>query len=529
MQRSARMRDPKSTALARYSASLGILVERGMTQAALQAARQRAEREAAEARAAKREIETAAAALREEIAIRLGTQSRLAFLASHDPLTALPNRTLLNERLVQAIAEARASGTSLALHYVDLDDFKTVNDTFGHAVGDALLQQVAGRIERQIRPGETVARMGGDEFAILQVGLRGAQEAKALADRVIARMGQPFEVDAHQVFIGASIGVTLFPEDGVSAELLHRNADLAMYQAKGEGRNRCHFFDDTLNRKAKRRALLEQALREPSLIAQLELVYQPQVHVATRHVTGVEALLRWQHPTFGAVPPEEFIPLAEHSGMISAIGTWVLEESCRQAARWRQLGLPRMSIAVNVATAQFRDTDIPAIVESVLKRTGLPASWLELEITETGIMRDMHVAAETLVALHQLGVGLAIDDFGTGYSSLSYLRKLPVDRIKIDRSFVNDVTTNEDAAVVATTIVNLAHSLRLEVVAEGVESAEQAEFMARCGCDIVQGFFFGSPMGAAEVARLLPQAPDAAAPAVTADAPAANVTAAELV
>ncbi len=503
MHGSRRTRIRQDTALARYSAGLGQLVERRLSNAALVAARQEAEHEAKEARAARLESETAVIALREEMAIRLGTQSRLAYLASHDPLTALPNRTLFGERLAAAMQDGRHDGKRLALHCIDLDDFKFVNDTFGHAVGDALLQQVSARIERELRPGETVARMGGDEFAVLQLGPRNADDARALGQRIIARLGEPFEIEDRSIFIGASIGITLYPDDALIPELLHRNADLAMYQAKSEGRNRCQFFDDTLNRKAHRRALLEQALREPALFSQLELMFQPQVEMRSLRLIGVEALLRWQHPLYGRVPPEEFIPLAERSGMISDIGEWVLRESCAQAMRWRCAGLPRISVAVNVATAQFRDGNMPRLVAAALAQSGLPASWLELEITETGIMRDMHVAAETLVALHQQGVGLAIDDFGTGYSSLSYLRKLPVDRIKIDRSFVNDVTTNEDAAVVATTIVKLAHSLRLQVVAEGVETSAQAEFIRESGCDFAQGFFYGRPVRPSDVPRLL--------------------------
>ncbi len=513
--------------LDRYSSRMGRLVERHLADAALVAAKQEAEREAAEARQAKEEIEAATAALREEMAIRQRTQSRLAYLASHDPLTALPNRTLFNERLASEMQEATRRGRKLALLYIDLDNFKDVNDTLGHAIGDALLQQVSARIVSELRPGETVGRIGGDEFALLQVDPEDAARAGNLGNRLMATLCQPFEVDGRPIFIGASIGITLYPNDADTVELLHRNADLAMYRAKSDGRNRCHFFDETLNQEVHRRALLEQALREPALMNQLEVVYQPQFEARTERLSGSEALLRWTHPEHGMISPQEFIPVAERSGLILDIGTWVLRESCRQAARWRDSGLPQLTVSVNVSTIQFRVGNIPRLVADVLEETGLPASWLELEITESGIMHDMHVAAETLIALHNQGVGLAIDDFGTGYSSLSYLRRVPVDRIKIDRSFIKDVTASEDAAVVATTIVKLAHSLRLQVVAEGVETRAQAEFVRQTGCTFVQGFYYGEPMSAGMIPDLLTRPPLLAPPMLFATPPAAAPMAAQ--
>ncbi len=498
----------EGTALTRYALRMGQLVEREMANAALVAARQEAEREAAEAKQAKLEIGVANLALREEMEVRLGTQSRLAYLASHDPLTALPNRTLFSSRLSSEIEQTQIRGGRLALLYIDLDNFKDVNDTLGHAVGDSLLQQVSMRIAAELRAGDTVARLGGDEFAVLQVGLTGPEAANEFSDRLIAAICQPFDIDGRTIFIGASIGVTLFPDDAEGVDMLHRNADLAMYRAKAEGRNRCHFFSESLNEEVQRRSMLEQALREPGVLSQMYLVFQPQIDLRTSRITGVEALLRWRHPEHGLIPPEEFVPIAERTGLIIDIGAWVLRESCRQAMRWRMAGLPDLTVAVNVATAQFRFGNMPRLVASVLAETGLPAAMLELEITETGIMHDMHVATETLVMLHNQGVGLAIDDFGTGYSSLSYLRKLPVDRIKIDRSFVNDVTTSEDAAVIATTIVELAHALRLQVVAEGVETPAQAQFIRDVGCAFAQGHYYGLPASAESLPRLLTQAPE---------------------
>lgn len=490
-------------ALASYSQSMGRLMERRLTDAALIAARQEAEREADEAKQARREIEQATAALRTEMAISHSIQSRLSFLASHDPLTGLPNRTFFNEHLAFAMDEARRFDRHLALLYLDLDNFKDVNDTLGHAVGDSLLREVAGRIERHLRRNDIVARIGGDEFVVLQMDTQDCVQASDLANRLISALSQPFDVHNQRIFVGVSIGITFFPNDTTDLELLHRNADLAMYRAKSDGRNRCQFFDDTLNREVQRRSLIEQALREPALMSQLRIVYQPQMDLRTQRTSGVEALLRWHHPEHADIPPQEFIAIAERSGIIQDIGTWVLRESCRQAARWCAEGIPKLTVSVNVSTAQFRVGNLPHLVANVLAETGLPASWLELEITETGIMHDMHVAAKTLVALHHQGVSLAIDDFGTGYSSLAYLRSVPVNRLKIDRSFVKDVTTSEDAAIIASTIVNLAHSLRLEVVAEGVETKEQATFIRETGCAFVQGHYYGKPTSPACIRDLL--------------------------
>ena len=387
-----------NSALDQYSQNFGRLMQRHRAEAALVAARQEAIREADEARRAKLQAEQANAALREEVTIRSRTQSRLAYLAGHDPLTALPNRTLFSEKLAKEMERARRRGRKLALLFIDLDNFKDVNDTLGHAAGDTLLQIVSARIEGELRDQETVARMGGDEFAVLQTTLTHSSHARALAQRLISVLGEPCKIDGRSVFIGASIGITLFPDDADAVESLHRNADLAMYRAKSDGRNRCHFFDGVLNEEVRRRSMLEQALREPALLSQLRLAYQPQVGLLSERITGVEALLRWQHPVHGPISPGEFVPLAERCGMIGDIGTWVLRQSCQQAARWLAEGLPQITVAVNVATAQFREGDIPRLVREVLDETGLPAQSLELEITETGIMHDMHVAAETPVS-----------------------------------------------------------------------------------------------------------------------------------
>jgi diguanylate cyclase (GGDEF)-like protein len=492
----------KSGALERYSLHMGRLVERHLAEAALIAARQEAMREAQEAKRAKAEIETTAAALREEILVRQTAQSHLAYLAHHDPLTDLPNRAWFGETLGGAVAAAAAAKGRLAVLYIDLDNFKDVNDTLGHDVGDTLLQQVARRIAAGLPAGASAARIGGDEFALVLPALAQVMEATDLAETLIAALCAPFEIEGRPIFIGASIGVSLFPDDAATMDLLQRHADLALYRAKTDGRNRCHVFDETLNEEVHRRAFLEQALREPSMHKQFRVAFQPQVDLRTDRMSGVEALLRWQHPEQGWIWPQEFIPVAERTGMIIDIGEWVLRETCRQAARWRKDGLPPIIFSVNVSALQFRVGNVPGLVARVLEETGLLGECLELEITETAIMNNAADPAAALVALHQMGVKLAIDDFGTGYSSLSYLRQIPVDRIKIDQSFIRDAPGNEDACVVASTIVQLAHSLRLEVVAEGVENHGQLDFVRQTGCRFVQGFYYSKPVGAAALREL---------------------------
>ena len=492
----------KFSALERYSLHMGRLVERHMAEAALICARQEAEQQAAEAIQAKREIEIATEALKHEMGVRQEAQSRLAYLAGHDALTGLPNRRQFNEVIDAEAKKALRRGRKLALLYIDLDHFKDVNDTLGHAAGDRLLRQFSTRILGVLRSGDILARIGGDEFALLQLDPEDAADAGELAERLIAALALPFDGESRPIFVAASIGITLYPDDAHTVQLLHRNADLAMYRAKHDGRNRYHFFHDSMNAEVHRRALLDQALRDPALISQFHIVYQPQFDLRTGEVSGVEALLRWVHPEHGIITPDEFIVVAERSGLILEIGTWVLRESCRQAAIWRNSGVGQLTMSVNVSTVQFRTCNLPELVAEILAETGLPGSWLELEITETGIMQDMNVAAEMLIALHRQGVGLAIDDFGTGYSSLSYLRKVPVDRLKIDKSFIMDVTVSDDAAVIAATIVQLARSLRLRVVAEGVETAAQAEFVHQTGCEFGQGHYYALPLLAENIPGL---------------------------
>ena len=483
----------RETGLTRYSLRVGRLVELHATQAALIAAKQEAEREAARAERARLDVETTHNTLREEMSNRIEAQSQLAYLASHDALTGLPNRTLFNEILLTATLDQRDRSKVFALMYFDLDHFKDVNDTRGHAVGDALLQAVAVRLRSTLRAGETVARLGGDEFAVLQPGVQDAAQACALGDRLVAVLKEPFLIEDRPVFIGASVGITLYPQDSAVLEVLHRNADLAMYRAKASGRGRVHLFDESLNNEVGRRSSLEQAMKEPSFLKQLSLVFQPQVHLGRQQVTGFEALLRWKNPKFGSISPSEFIPLAERSGAISVIGSWLLLESCRRAKAWSNSVPQDCVVAVNVAAAQFRNGDLPRLVRDVLAETGLPAASLELELTETGIMHDVSGAVTALKDLNQLGVRLALDDFGTGYSSLSYLRQLPMDRLKIDGSFVTDLHRSAEAVAMVRMIAKLAEELRMTTVAECIENGEQAKLVRDVGCTFGQGYFYGHP------------------------------------
>jgi diguanylate cyclase (GGDEF)-like protein len=483
----------RETGLIRYSLQVGRLVELHATHAALLAAKQEAEQEAARVTRAKLDVEIAHNILREEMSNRIEAQARLAYLASHDGLTGLPNRTLFNDILLKATLDQRDNGRMFALMYIDLDHFKDVNDTRGHAVGDALLQAVAARLRKTLRAGETVARLGGDEFAIMQAGIQDTAQACALGDRLVSALKEPFLIEDRPVFIGASVGITIYPHDAAVLEILHRNADLAMYRAKSSGRDRAHLFDESLNKEVGRRSSLEQAMKEPLFLRQLNLVFQPQVHLGRQQVTGFEALIRWEHPQFGSIAPSEFIPLAERSGAINTIGSWLLLESCRRATEWPDSVLQNCTVAVNVAAAQFRNGDLPRLVRDVLAETGLPAASLELELTETGIMHDMRGAVTALKAINQLGVKLALDDFGTGYSSLSYLRQLPMDRIKIDGSFVKDMHESAEAVAMVRMIAKLAAELRMSTVAECIENNEQAILVRDVGCTFGQGYFYGRP------------------------------------
>jgi diguanylate cyclase (GGDEF)-like protein/PAS domain S-box-containing protein len=419
-------------------------------------------------------------------------------LAFHDPLTGLPNRALLTDRLQHAIQRGTREGTRLALMFIDLDRFKGINDTLGHDVGDDLLREVAGRIKARLRGMDTVARMGGDEFVVLIEDFDEPEHVASLAGEVIADVVRPLEIHGHEIRIGASIGIACFPEDGGDALTLMKHADTAMYAAKSEGRGRYRFFRAEMTAAADLRLQLETELRQAIAERQLELHYQPKICTVSGGNCGVEALVRWRHPTRGLVPPADFIPVAEESDLILALGDWVVDEACRQSAAWAALGLTP-TIAVNVSAKQLQQPDLVERIAATAARHGVPPSRLQVEVTESLVMRDPRQASALLYRLREIGVTVAIDDFGTGYSSLSYLRRLPIDVLKIDRSFVMNADRIEEDAQIVRTIIALAQTLKMSVVAEGVETEAQAKLLRSLGCDAVQGYLYAKPAPADEV------------------------------
>jgi diguanylate cyclase (GGDEF)-like protein len=434
----------------------------------------------------------------EDITVRQQAEESIAFMARHDALTRLPNRVLFRERMEQAIAMA-GRGTEFAVICFDLDNFKQVNDTLGHPVGDGLLVAVSDRLRTCVREVDTLARLGGDEFAIIQVGVRQPNDAESLANRIIAAFREPFDVDGHQVMAGASIGVTIAPGDSVSYETLMRDADIALYLAKTEGRGTVRFFEPEMDARIHIRRMLELDLRNAIARNEFELYYQPLVSLITNKIIGFEALLRWHHPVRGLVSPLDFIPVAEETGMIVAIGEWALRTACVEAATWPD----DLSVAVNLSAVQFKQGDIIATVEAALALSGLRPKRLELEITESVFLRD---TVGTLAALHRLramGIGVALDDFGTGYSSLSYLHSFPFNKIKIDQSFVRDLLTNKESLSIVRAVTGLGKSLGIKTIAEGVETLEQLNRLRDKGCTEAQGYFFSRPRPAGELPLLI--------------------------
>ena len=421
---------------------------------------------------------------------------RIRHLAFHDALTNLPNRALIQDRLEHALQRARREQTRLAVTFIDLDRFKAVNDSLGHAMGDVLLQEVAGRIGKRLRSMDTLARLGGDEFVLLMEDLHGTEDCASLAQAIIAEISRPVDLHGHTVQIGASLGMAFYPEDGGDTEELMKRADVAMYAAKAAGRNTYRFFQQQMLDLASRRLALEMDLRLAVANADFELHYQPKVDLATGQTRAVEALVRWRHANRGLVPPGEFIPLAEDSELILALGDWVLNEACRQAALWQANGC-LLKIAVNVAARQLEQGGLAERIVELTRQHGIPASALEVEVTESMVMTRPEQAASLLARLREIGVSVAIDDFGTGYSSLAYLRRLPIDVLKIDRSFVMHADCNDEDAQIVKTIVALGQSLKLLVVAEGIENEGQAALLRSMGCDRGQGFHFSRPLPAA--------------------------------
>ncbi len=426
----------------------------------------------------------------------------MTYRAYHDPLTNLPNRVLFNDRLSAALAQCRRSKHKLAILFIDLDQFKLVNDMMGHVVGDRLLKKVATRIAKCLRESDTVARLGGDEFTVLLHHMQNESDAAKVAQKLLKAMEQPWQVRGQEFHVTASIGISLFPNDGEDAATLLKNADIAMYRAKEQGRNNYQMFTAALNAKIVERLTMENHLRRALKNEEFETYYQPLVNTDGRKIVGVETLLRWHHPEQGLVAPGQFIPFAEETGLIIPIGEWVLRQACIQNVKWQKAGYPPIRVTVNLSACQFQQRDLVENIAKILQETGLDAEWLELEITESALIGDVDFAMSTLKALRDMGVSISIDDFGTGYSSLNYLRKFPIQTLKIDRSFVRDITVNpEDAAIVSTVIV-LARNLQIKVVAEGIETEEQLEFLRQRQCTEMQGYLFSRPVPCQEIEAL---------------------------
>ncbi|WP_221250787.1 bifunctional diguanylate cyclase/phosphodiesterase [Desulfuromonas versatilis] len=443
------------------------------------------------------------------------SHQRIQFLAYHDPLTGLPNRRMFQELLNYSLAHARRAGHQMALLFLDLDNFKRVNDTLGHHAGDRLLEELATRLSGCLRKEDTlaldsesdcrqtVARLGGDEFTILLPNLKNPFAAASVAKRVLEALSPPFCIDSHEVFTSASIGITIFPGDGEDAATLVKHADIAMYHAKQQGKNNYQYYAASMNAAALERLNLENQLRRALSRGELQLYYQPLVDAATLNTVSAEALMRWRHPELGMISPAQFIPIAEESGLIVAMGAWAVKEACRQLRHWQHLGLRPVPVAVNLSSLQFRHQKIDELVATTLQETGLDPSLLQVELTESAIMQAEEPSVQMLVNLKELGVGIAIDDFGTGYSSLSYLRRFPIDTLKIDRSFIKDILQDADDATITRAIISMAHSLELTVTAEGVETEGQLEFLRDNGCDKIQGYLVSAPVPAAEFVRFM--------------------------
>jgi diguanylate cyclase (GGDEF)-like protein/PAS domain S-box-containing protein len=430
---------------------------------------------------------------------------KMSHLAQHDSLTDLPNRILLNDRLVQAMAMAQRNGKKLAVLYLDIDRFKHVNDTAGHAAGDRLIKSISARLLNCVRSSDTVCRLGGDEFVILLSEVARAKGAAVTAKKILAALSEPHSIDQLEVHVSASIGIATYPADGTTAENLLKNADAAMYRAKECGRNNYQFFKAEMNQHVHERHSLESDLRRALERHEFALHYQPKVNLRTGAITGVEALLRWHHPTRQLILPSRFIDIAEDSGLIVPIGKWVLREGCRQAKAWQVTGLAPMSMAINISPVELRARNFVADVCEILAETGLASRYLELEITETFLMQDPVSTGLVLQELKDMGIRLALDDFGTGYSSLSYLRRFPIDTLKIDHSFVRNLTTDANDASIVRAVVNMGRSLDMRVVAEGVETRDQFTYLKKQQCPEAQGNYFGAPVIPEEVTELLAQ------------------------
>ncbi|HET7491531.1 MAG TPA: EAL domain-containing protein [Bradyrhizobium sp.] len=453
---------------------------------------------------------------------KVQADGRIQYLATHDDLTGLPNRVTFHQLFEQSIRSAHRSGHKSALLFIDLDRFKVINDSLGHEAGDALLVEVAGRLKHCVRESDLVARFGGDEFVIVVDGISCQEQAAVIAQKVLTALLPPIVLAGHECRTTGSIGIAVYPENGNDVQTLTKNADMAMYRAKEDGKNNFRFFSAEVKSQSIERLKLEADLRHALELDQLTLHYQPKIEVATGRISGAEALLRWTHPTLGNVSPTEFIPLAEETGLIIPIGRWVLRRACAQNTFWHSKGIPPISIAVNLSPRQFLDADLLDDIDGVLASTGMPAHLLQLEITESMVMQNVERAIGLLDKIRSRGVRLAIDDFGTGYSSMSLMKKFPIDTIKIDRSFVRDLAKSPEDRAIAKAIISMSKALGLTVIAEGVETTEQDGFLRRHGCDEVQGYLFSKPLPADEFPILFrghilspPLQPELSSPAST--------------
>jgi len=434
---------------------------------------------------------------------RKQTEERLSYLAQFDHLTGLANRTLFNERLAQAITWADRNDHLVALLFLDLDHFKAINDTLGHNAGDRLLISVADRLKGCVRKTDMVSRFGGDEFTIILEGLSSAKDAASVAHKILETLLPPFDLDGHEVYVTASLGISIYPLDGGTTVEMLRYADTAMYRAKEEGRNTYQYFTADMNKRAFEMLAFRNSLHKALDNEEFVLHYQPLVDLRSLRIIGTEALIRWNHPQYGLVYPGRFISLAEETELIIPIGEWVLRTACARCKQWNDQGHGPMGISINLSARQFRQRELPHVVDSILAETGLEPQLLSLELTEGSLMEDTHVASGMLFMLKEMGVRISIDDFGTGYSSLSYLKRFPIQTLKIAQTFVVDITKDSDSAAIAAAIIALSHSLHLDVIAEGVETREQLLFLQEQGCDIVQGNFISFPIPADDLESLL--------------------------
>lgn len=441
-----------------------------------------------------------------DISERMRTQERLHYMAHHDTLTKLPNRTLFLDRLRQAMARARWHNRLIAILFVDVDRFKSINEKLGHDAGDQILIQLTKRLSQSTRAGDTIARFGGDEFAILLDDIASEKDVSQLAKKLLDTLAPPFVLEGKEMIISASIGVSIFPSDGEDEDELLRNADVAMYRAKDLGRNNYQFYSNEMSARAFEQLTLENSLRHALKRQEFFLLYQPQVDLTTGEIVGVEALLRWQHPDLGIILPTEFVTLLEETGLIVPVGNWVLETACLQAVQWHQAGFKQLKLSVNLSGRQFNNPNIIKSFQEVIEESTIDPSLLELELTETMLMRNASKTISALNSLHHLGIEIAVDDFGTGYSSLNYLRRFPISTLKIDRSFIRDVADDVDDAAIATAIIVMAQSLNLRVIAEGVETDAQKSFLQEHHCHLIQGDWFSIPVDAESMTQLLSSA-----------------------